>query len=78
IEPPYGHEVNDGTDIANLVKQALGAVRRQKLSMAFQGLDLLPQRTVLQNAANGLEIHGIEKAKRGMKASKAHDLIGIN
>lgn len=78
IEPTDGQVLIDGDDIAKLDKQALREVRRQKLSMGFQGFALLPNRTVLQNAAFGLEIQGMEKDEREMKANKALDLVGLN
>ena len=78
IEPTAGQVLIDGDDIAKLDKQALREVRRQKLSMVFQGFALLPNRTVLQNAAFGLEIQGMEKDEREMKANKALDLVGLN
>lgn len=78
IEPTDGQVLIDSDDIAKLDKQALREVRRQKLSMVFQGFALLPNRTVLQNAAFGLEIQGMEKDEREMKANKALDLVGLN
>ena len=78
IEPTDGQVLIDGDDIAKLDKQALREVRRQKLSMVFQGFALLPNRTVLQNAAFGLEIQGMETDEREMKANKALDLVGLN
>lgn len=78
IEPTDGQVLIDGDDVAKLDKQALREVRRQKLSMVFQGFALLPNRTVLQNAAFGLEIQGMEKDEREMKANKALDLVGLN
>ena len=78
IEPTDGQVLIDGDDIAKLDKQALREVRRQKLSMVFQGFALLPNRTVLQNTAFGLEIQGMEKDEREMKANKALDLVGLN
>lgn len=78
IEPTDGQVLIDGDDIAKLDKQALREVRRQKLSMVFQGFALLPNRTVLQNAAFGFEIQGMEKDEREMKANKALDLVGLN
>ncbi len=77
IEPTAGQVLIDGDDIAKLDKQHLREVRRQKLSMAFQGFALLPNRTVLQNAAFGLEIQGMDKSEREAKANKALDLVGL-
>lgn len=46
--------------------------------MVFQGFALLPNRTVLQNAAFGLEIQGMDKSEREAKANKALDLVGLD
>ena len=78
IEPTAGQVLIDGDDIAKLDKQHLREVRRQKLSMVFQGFALLPNRTVLQNAAFGLEIQGMDKSEREAKANKALDLVGLD
>lgn len=58
IEPTAGQVLIDGDDIAKLDKQHLREVRRQKLSMVFQGFALLPNRTVLQNAAFAWKFRG--------------------
>ena len=39
-------------------------LRRRDMSMVFQAFALLPNRTVLQNAAFGLEIAGVPEAER--------------
>ncbi len=59
-------------------QQHLREVRRQKLSMVFQGFSLSPNPTVLQNAAFGLEIQGMDKSEREAKANKALDLVGLD
>lgn len=78
IEPTAGQVLIDGDDIAKMDKQGIREIRRKKLSMVFQGFALLPNRTVLQNAAFGLEIQGMDKNEREAKANKALDLVGLN
>lgn len=78
IEPTAGQVLIDGDDIAKMDKQGIREIRRKKLSMVFQGFALLPNRTVLQNAAFGLEIQGMDKNERETKANKALDLVGLN
>ncbi|MDG3060997.1 MULTISPECIES: quaternary amine ABC transporter ATP-binding protein [Lacticaseibacillus] len=78
IEPTAGQVLIDGDDIAKMDKQGIREIRRKKLSMVFQGFALLPNRTVLQNAAFGLEIQGMDKDERETKANKALDLVGLN
>ncbi|MDE3315822.1 quaternary amine ABC transporter ATP-binding protein [Lacticaseibacillus zeae] len=78
IEPTAGQVLIDGDDISKMDKQGIREIRRKKLSMVFQGFALLPNRTVLQNAAFGLEIQGMDKDERETKANKALDLVGLN
>ncbi|TLF42030.1 quaternary amine ABC transporter ATP-binding protein [Lacticaseibacillus zeae] len=78
IEPTAAQVLIDGDDISKMDKQGIREIRRKKLSMVFQGFALLPNRTVLQNAAFGLEIQGMDKDERETKANKALDLVGLN
>ncbi|CAM5216815.1 Glycine betaine/proline transport system ATP-binding protein OS=Ureibacillus acetophenoni OX=614649 GN=SAMN05877842_11180 PE=3 SV=1 [Ureibacillus acetophenoni] len=45
--------------------------------MVFQNFGLFPQRTVLANTEYGLEIRGIPKEERRLKAEKALDNAGL-
>lgn len=53
-----GHEVVGTSD------SELRNIRRERMSMVFQHFALLPHRTVLENVAYGLEIQGVDAAKR--------------
>ncbi|HWL26968.1 MAG TPA: glycine betaine/L-proline ABC transporter ATP-binding protein [Ureibacillus sp.] len=77
IEPTSGNIYIDGENISNMNKQQLIKVRREKMSMVFQNFGLFPQRTVLQNTEFGLEIRGISKEQRRLKAEKALDNAGL-
>ena len=52
-------------------------VRRAKLSMVFQSFALMPHMTVLQNAAFGLEMDGVDKATREKRALEALEQVGL-
>ena len=54
----------DGDDLTAMDERALRDVRRRKMSMVFQHFGLFPHRTVIDNAAYGLEVQGIAKAER--------------
>ncbi|WKF85301.1 quaternary amine ABC transporter ATP-binding protein [Lacticaseibacillus pantheris] len=78
IEPTSGRIAIDGEDLTQLDKKQLREVRRHKMSMVFQQFALFPQRTILDNAAYGLEIQGVGKDERYAKANKALDRVGLN
>jgi len=61
IEPTAGKVLIDGEDIVTMDDDQLVKLRRAKLSMVFQSFALMPHMTVLQNAAFGLEMDGIDK-----------------
>lgn len=77
IEPTSGNIYIDGENISKMNKQQLIKVRREKMSMVFQNFGLFPQRTVLANTEYGLEIRGISKEERRLKAEKALDNAGL-
>lgn len=77
IEPTGGAILIDGQDIAKLDREKLREVRRAKLGMVFQNFALLPHRNVLDNVAYGLEIQGVSKEERYLKAEKAIDTVGL-
>lgn len=62
----------DGVDIR------LGAERAGPLGYVFQRDTLFPWRTVLQNVESGLEIQGVQKAKRLEKAKHLIDMAGLS
>lgn len=66
-----------GTDIAKASGAELREIRRRKVSMVFQHFALLPHRTVLDNAAYGLEIQGVAKAERLERAREVVEMTGL-
>ncbi len=64
-------------DIARLTKKELKMVRKKQMAMIFQHFALFPYRTVLSNAAFGLEVQGIPKKKREQKAQEILGLVGL-
>ena len=47
--PTSGRYLLDGTDVSRLDKRALALVRNRKLGFVFQGFNLLPRTTALEN-----------------------------
>lgn len=77
IEPTHGSIRIHGKDIMQMNQEQLREVRRKQISMVFQKFALFPHRTVLENVEYGLEIQGIEKQQRKIKATEALELVGL-
>lgn len=66
-----------GQDLGSLSKQELRDLRAKHMSMVFQHFALFPHRTVLYNAAYGLEIQGVAKAEREQTAHEILERVGL-
>ncbi|MGF6656342.1 glycine betaine/proline transport system ATP-binding protein [Paraburkholderia youngii] len=77
IEPTSGQVVLEGRDIAPMSTSELREVRRKKMAMVFQSFALLPNRTVLDNIAYGLEVAGLKRAERYEIARAALTRVGL-
>ena len=77
IDPTDGVITYDGEDILELNKHQLIEFRRKKLGMVFQRFGLMPHRTILQNAAYGLEAQGVKKAEREALAKEWLQRVGL-
>ncbi|MFG2286257.1 glycine betaine/L-proline ABC transporter ATP-binding protein [Streptomyces sp. NPDC048595] len=77
LEPTAGTVRFDGQDLTSLSDRALRKVRSEKISMVFQHFALFPHRSVLENAAYGLEVRGVPRAERERRATEALALTGL-
>ena len=77
IEPTAGQVLVDGEDITFMNTEQLVKLRRQKMSMVFQSFALMPHMTVLENAAFGLEMDGVDKPIREARALQALEQVGL-
>lgn len=78
IEPSSGQVMIDGQDISDLSDKDLRELRRRKMSMVFQSFALMPHLNVLQNAAFGLELAGMQVAERNQRAMQALAQVGLD
>lgn len=76
-EPTSGNVFFADRDITRETNKELLETRRTKMSMVFQKFALLPHRSILENAAFGLEIRGEEKESREQRARKALETVGL-
>ncbi len=77
IEPTSGEIVVDGDDITRMTDKDLTDFRRRKIAMVFQHYGLMPHRTVLDNAAWGLETQGVDRETRYQRVRQVLELVGL-
>lgn len=77
IEPTAGDVYIDGYNVARLPKTSLIKLRRRDMSMVFQSFALMPSRSVLDNAAFGLEIAGVGRKEREARAMEVLEQVGL-
>lgn len=77
IDPSDGAINIKGKDVSQMSSEELRNFRRDNLSMVFQNFALFPFKTILENAAFGLEVKNISKQERLDKATEALALVGL-
>ncbi|MGS0743631.1 quaternary amine ABC transporter ATP-binding protein [Glaciimonas sp. GG7] len=77
VDPSAGSVWVDGQDVAAMTKAELIKLRRRDMSMVFQSFALMPHRTVLSNAAFGLEVAGVGKKERERQAMAVLEQVGL-
>ncbi len=74
--PTSGTVLVDGLDLGQLTEKQLRPVRR-RISMIFQGFNLLMQRNCLDNVCFPLELSGTPRAKARERAMELLELVGL-
>ncbi len=77
IEPTAGRVFVDGHDVTAMNNDDLVSFRLHNMSMVFQSFALMPHQSVLDNAAFGLELAGVDKEKRHERAREALAQVGL-
>ncbi len=77
IEPTSGEIMVEGKNLLAASRRDLIELRRHKMGMVFQHFALLPHRTVLHNVAFPLEMQGIGRSAREMRAREMISLVGL-
>nr|WP_246088196.1 glycine betaine/L-proline ABC transporter ATP-binding protein [Nocardioides albertanoniae] len=75
--PTSGHVEVYGENLTAASGKSLRRLRRERISMVFQHFALFPHRTVLDNAAYGLETQGVGKEERRRRAHDALEMSGL-
>ena len=67
----------DGQDVALLSKRELAAIRNRKIGFVFQGFNLLPRTSALENAELPLIYSGVPREQRLESARESLKLVGL-
>ncbi len=78
IEPTSGQVIIEGENMMAMDEKQLRELRRRKISMVFQHFGLFPHRQIIDNAAYGLEVQGIDKDTRHARAREVLKLVGLD
>lgn len=78
IKPTAGAVNFDGQNLLAMSDAELITLRRNKIGMVFQNFALLPHLTVLQNVAFPLDIQGVDREAREIRAREMIDTVGLS
>lgn len=76
--PSEGHYLFEGVEVAELSKDQRALLRRHYLGFVFQGYNLLPRTTALQNVELPLIYKGLPRAEREAIARAALEKVGLS
>src|SRR5512146_3418956 len=75
--PSSGRYLLEGTDVSQLDKKALAAIRNHKLGFVFQGFNLLSRTTALENVELPTLYAHLNKEERLQRAREALHIVGL-
>ncbi len=76
-KPTSGRYLLEGTDVAQLDKKQLAAIRNRKIGFVFQGFNLLARTTALENTELPTLYARIAKAERQRRALETLKMVGL-
>jgi len=76
--PTQGKYYLAGQEVSALSDQALARVRGERIGFVFQGFQLIPRLTAVENVALPLLLKGVEKAERLHRAQEALARVGLS
>jgi len=75
--PTSGRYLLQGVDVSTLGKPELAVIRNRKIGFVFQGFNLLPRTTALENTELPTLYAPVGRAEREQRASEALAMVGL-
>ena len=76
--PTSGTYTLDGVDVANMTDDELSEIRNKEIGFIFQGFNLIPSLTAVENVELPLVYRGMKKEERNKLALEALDRVGLS
>ncbi|MBI5848670.1 MAG: ABC transporter ATP-binding protein [Nitrospirae bacterium] len=76
-KPTAGRYLLEGVDVAHMDRDELAAIRNKKLGFVFQGFNLLPRTSAMENVELPLLYEGISAKERVERSSAALAKVGL-
>ena len=75
--PTAGQYILDGIDVSRASNNELAVIRNRKIGFVFQGFNLLPRTTALENVELPLLYAGVPGKERRQRAMEALESVGL-
>jgi len=75
--PTSGRYLLNGTDVSSLDRDALARIRNREIGFVFQGFNLLPRTTALENVEVPLVYGTLPRGERDARAREALGRVGL-
>ena len=75
--PTEGSYILDGMDVSNLTDDEQSDIRNKEIGFIFQGFNLIPSLTALENVELPLMYRGVSVKERNELSIKALELVGL-
>ena len=75
--PTYGDYLLAGQDVSELTDRELSHIRNKEIGFIFQGFNLIPELSAIENVELPLVYRGLSNAKRRQLAQEALERVGL-
>jgi len=76
--PTAGRYLLEGIDVANMKRDDLASIRNKKIGFVFQGFNLLPRTSAVENIELPLLYNGVSPKERRERAAAALAAVGLS
>ncbi len=76
--PTSGTYILDGVDVKNMTDDELSEIRNKEIGFIFQGFNLIPSLTAVENVELPLVYRGMKKEERNKLALEALERVGLS